>query len=217
MQTSRDTRKRGMATAGHLDDRLRGAGRPPKATGRGVIGLIIDEIATSPFLAAVDGAPAPPRDGPVVRRDADGGPRRRANGWNVRWCCAARTARRPAHGACPDPGRRPEPGQWARLERFFIYITYMSDGLHVVGGSAIGAGPPRGRSRTAGCERGLTALSQQRRGLRHRIAAGRNGQGGRRTRPPTRAPRPATRRHAVRAWRRPGRCRPRGPCRPASR
>lgn len=57
MRISRDTRRRVMAAAQELDYRPRGAGRPPKAAGRGVIGLIIDEIATSPFAAiSIEGA-----------------------------------------------------------------------------------------------------------------------------------------------------------------
>lgn len=57
MRISRDTRKRVMAAVEDLGYRPRGAGRPPKSAGRGVIGLIIDEIATSPFAAiSIEGA-----------------------------------------------------------------------------------------------------------------------------------------------------------------
>ncbi|RVT81709.1 LacI family DNA-binding transcriptional regulator [Rhodobacteraceae bacterium CCMM004] len=51
MRISRDTRKRVMAAVEELGYRPRGAGRPPKASGMGVIGLMFDEIATSPFAA----------------------------------------------------------------------------------------------------------------------------------------------------------------------
>lgn len=51
MRISRDTRKRVMEAVEELGYRPRGAGRPPKAPGSGIIGLMIDEIATSPFAA----------------------------------------------------------------------------------------------------------------------------------------------------------------------
>lgn len=51
MRISRETRKRVMEAVKELGYRPRGAGRPPKAAGAGVIGLMFDEIATSPFAA----------------------------------------------------------------------------------------------------------------------------------------------------------------------
>lgn len=51
MRISRETRKRVMQAVEELGYRPRGAGRPPKALGTGVIGLMFDEIATSPFAA----------------------------------------------------------------------------------------------------------------------------------------------------------------------
>jgi len=51
MRISRDTRKRVMEAVEALGYRPRGAGRPPKSPGSGIIGLMIDEIATSPFAA----------------------------------------------------------------------------------------------------------------------------------------------------------------------
>ncbi len=51
MRISRETRKRVMEAVEELGYRPRGAGRPPKAAGAGVIGLMFDEIATSPFAA----------------------------------------------------------------------------------------------------------------------------------------------------------------------
>ena len=51
MRISRETRKRVMQAVEDLGYRPRGAGRPPKAVGKGFIGLIFDEIATSPFAA----------------------------------------------------------------------------------------------------------------------------------------------------------------------
>tara|TARA_R110002073_G_scaffold230200_1_gene391097 strand:- start:464 stop:1489 length:1026 start_codon:yes stop_codon:yes gene_type:complete len=51
MRISRDTRIRVMEAVNHLGYRPRGAGRPPKTVGPGIIGLMIDEIATSPFAA----------------------------------------------------------------------------------------------------------------------------------------------------------------------
>lgn len=57
MRISRDTRKRVLHAVEDLGYRPRGAGRPPKAAGQGVIGLLIDEIATSPFAAiSIEGA-----------------------------------------------------------------------------------------------------------------------------------------------------------------
>ncbi len=57
MRISRDTRRRVMEAVDRLGYRPRGAGRPPKAAGRGVIGLMLDEIATSPFAAiSIEGA-----------------------------------------------------------------------------------------------------------------------------------------------------------------
>ena len=43
--------KRVMQAVEELGYRPRGAGRPPKTAGAGVIGLIFDEVATSPFAA----------------------------------------------------------------------------------------------------------------------------------------------------------------------
>ncbi|NRG17563.1 LacI family DNA-binding transcriptional regulator [Rhizobiales bacterium] len=51
MRISRETRKRVMQAVEELGYRPRAAGRPPKALGAGVIGLMFDEIATSPFAA----------------------------------------------------------------------------------------------------------------------------------------------------------------------
>lgn len=51
MRISAETRKRVMDAVAALGYRPRGAGRPPKATGLRVVGLMIDEIATSPFAA----------------------------------------------------------------------------------------------------------------------------------------------------------------------
>jgi LacI family transcriptional regulator len=57
MRISRDTRKRVMEAVEKLGYRPRGAGRPPKSAGSGVIGLMFDEIATSPFAAiSIEGA-----------------------------------------------------------------------------------------------------------------------------------------------------------------
>lgn len=57
MRISRDTRKRVLEAVAELGYRPRGAGRPPKATGLQVIGLMLDEIATSPFAAiSIEGA-----------------------------------------------------------------------------------------------------------------------------------------------------------------
>lgn len=51
MRISRETRRRVMEAVEELGYRPRGAGRPPKSAGMGVIGCMFDEIATSPFAA----------------------------------------------------------------------------------------------------------------------------------------------------------------------
>lgn len=51
MRISRETRRRVLQAVADLGYRTRGAGRPPKSSGNGVIGLMFDEIATSPFAA----------------------------------------------------------------------------------------------------------------------------------------------------------------------
>ena len=51
MRISRETRKRVKDAVDQLGYRPRGAGRPPKSAGLGIIGLMLDEIATSPFAA----------------------------------------------------------------------------------------------------------------------------------------------------------------------
>lgn len=51
MRISADTRRRVMDAAAALDYLPRSAGRPPKSAGLGVIGVMFDEIATSPFAA----------------------------------------------------------------------------------------------------------------------------------------------------------------------
>lgn len=51
MRISRETRKRVKDAADVLGYRTRGAGRPSKYATRGVIGLMVDEVATSPFAA----------------------------------------------------------------------------------------------------------------------------------------------------------------------
>src|SRR6056297_367238 len=57
MRISRETRKRVMEAVKELGYRPRGAGRPPKQAGAGTIGLLFDEIATSPFAAiSIEGA-----------------------------------------------------------------------------------------------------------------------------------------------------------------
>lgn len=57
MRISRETRKRVMQAVQELGYRPRGAGRPPKSAGAGVVGFMIDEIATSPFAAiSIEGA-----------------------------------------------------------------------------------------------------------------------------------------------------------------
>ena len=56
MRISRETRKRVLEAVEDLGYRPRSAGRPPTA-GTGVIGLMLDEIATSPFAAiSIEGA-----------------------------------------------------------------------------------------------------------------------------------------------------------------
>jgi len=57
MRISGETRRRVLDAVHALGYRPRAAGRPQKAAGHGVIGLMIDEIATSPFAAiSIDGA-----------------------------------------------------------------------------------------------------------------------------------------------------------------
>jgi LacI family transcriptional regulator len=51
MRISAETRRRVMEAADALGYRPRAAGRPPKSLGLSVIGMMIDEIATSPFAA----------------------------------------------------------------------------------------------------------------------------------------------------------------------
>lgn len=51
MRISEETRKRVTDAVAELGYRPRGAGRPPKDAGVRVIGLMLDEIATSPFAA----------------------------------------------------------------------------------------------------------------------------------------------------------------------
>ncbi|MBI1415960.1 MAG: LacI family DNA-binding transcriptional regulator [Limimaricola sp.] len=51
MRISSDTRRRVTEAAQALGYRPRGAGRPPKSAGHTVIGLMLDEVATSPFAA----------------------------------------------------------------------------------------------------------------------------------------------------------------------
>lgn len=51
MRISRETRKRVMEAVEELGYRPRGAGRPPSAASGGIIGLLVDEITTSPFAA----------------------------------------------------------------------------------------------------------------------------------------------------------------------
>ena len=51
MRISVETRSRVLDAVDELDYRPRAAGRPPKATGLRVIGLIFDEVATSPFAS----------------------------------------------------------------------------------------------------------------------------------------------------------------------
>jgi LacI family transcriptional regulator len=57
MRISAETRRRVLKAVAELGYRPRGAGRPPKVTGTRVIGLMFDEVATSPFAAiSVEGA-----------------------------------------------------------------------------------------------------------------------------------------------------------------
>ncbi len=51
MRISEETRARVLAAVDELGYRPRAAGRPPKSTGHRVIGLMFDEVATSPFAA----------------------------------------------------------------------------------------------------------------------------------------------------------------------
>mgnify|MGYP002624152534 FL=1 len=51
MRISAETRKRVREAADELGYRPRGAGRPPKGVGHRVIGVMFDEVATSPFAA----------------------------------------------------------------------------------------------------------------------------------------------------------------------
>ncbi len=51
MRISAETRRRVLKAVAELGYRPRGAGRPPKAAGTRVIGVMFDEIATSPFAA----------------------------------------------------------------------------------------------------------------------------------------------------------------------
>ena len=56
MRISGDTRKRVLDAVNALGYRPRAAGRPPKSVGVSVIGVMFDEIATSPFAAiSIDG------------------------------------------------------------------------------------------------------------------------------------------------------------------
>ena len=56
MRISGDTRKRVLDAVSALGYRPRAAGRPPKSVGVRVIGVMLDEIATSPFAAiSIDG------------------------------------------------------------------------------------------------------------------------------------------------------------------
>ncbi len=57
MRISGETRRRVLEAVSDLGYRPRAAGRPPKAVGHGVIGLMFDEVATSPFAAiSIEGA-----------------------------------------------------------------------------------------------------------------------------------------------------------------
>ena len=57
MRISLDTRVRVMNAAEELGYRPRRAGRPPKSASTGVVGLMLDEVATSPFAAiSIEGA-----------------------------------------------------------------------------------------------------------------------------------------------------------------
>lgn len=56
MRISSETRKRVLDAVAELGYRPRAAGRPPKSVGVGVIGVMFDEIATSPFASiSIDG------------------------------------------------------------------------------------------------------------------------------------------------------------------
>ncbi|NNU81464.1 LacI family DNA-binding transcriptional regulator [Halovulum dunhuangense] len=56
MRIGRETRARVLAAVAELGYRPKGAGRPPKQGGLQVIGVMFDEIATSPFAAiSIDG------------------------------------------------------------------------------------------------------------------------------------------------------------------
>jgi len=57
MRISAETRQRVLRAVEELGYRPRAAGRPPKSTGHRVIGLMIDEVATSPFASiSIEGA-----------------------------------------------------------------------------------------------------------------------------------------------------------------
>jgi LacI family transcriptional regulator len=57
MRIGADTRQRVLDAVAELGYRPRSAGRPPKAVAQRVIGMMMDEIATSPFAAiSIDGA-----------------------------------------------------------------------------------------------------------------------------------------------------------------
>jgi LacI family transcriptional regulator len=51
MRISAETRRRVLGAVAELGYRPRGAGRPPKAAGTRVVGVMFDEVATSPFAA----------------------------------------------------------------------------------------------------------------------------------------------------------------------
>lgn len=51
MRISRETRRRVLQAVEDLGYRPRGAGRPPQPSSQGIIGVLFDEIATSPFAA----------------------------------------------------------------------------------------------------------------------------------------------------------------------
>jgi len=51
MRISAETRRKVLKAVAELGYRPRGAGRPPKAVGHGVIGVMFDEVATSPFAS----------------------------------------------------------------------------------------------------------------------------------------------------------------------
>ncbi len=57
MRISGETRARVLDAVEALGYRPRSAGRPPKSVGYGTIGLLLDEVATSPFAAiSIEGA-----------------------------------------------------------------------------------------------------------------------------------------------------------------